>query len=237
MFPQSKYLAMICVRCKIDKSIELMSKRSTGKPRKQCKKCVSELTQEYWRQNPHRKNRVIGKPRGTRAKGIPPQVMLDPEDHEKFKGYTWRLDKDGYAGRRIMREDLTTRTSLLHREIMDCPPGFEVDHMNGIPTDCRRKNLRIVTKSENQQNAITRSTSGFLGVYSKGDHYYATATRNGKTVYILSSKSLLEVRLAAINYRLRNYPGYKARHLMNESPLVEYTTPDKYDDLITFESR
>lgn len=45
-------------------------------------------------------------------------------------------------------------------------PEFEIDHINGVRTDNRIKNLRKVTKSENQRNAAMRKNnqSGVMGV-------------------------------------------------------------------------
>lgn len=44
--------------------------------------------------------------------------------------------------------------------------GLEIDHINGDRSDNRFKNLRMVTKSENQRNSSTRvnNTSGIHGV-------------------------------------------------------------------------
>ena len=38
----------------------------------------------------------------------------------------------------------------------EIPKGFEIDHINTIRTDNRLENLRIVTRSENMLNPITR---------------------------------------------------------------------------------
>ncbi len=54
----------------------------------------------------------------------------------------------------------------MHRLIMDCPDGMDVDHINGDGLDNRRENLRIVTRSQNLRNRKTfkNSKSGFKGV-------------------------------------------------------------------------
>lgn len=54
--------------------------------------------------------------------------------------------------------------SIVHGDI---PPGYEVDHINGVSEDNRHENLRLATSSENCQNTKRRFTnsSGDKGVY------------------------------------------------------------------------
>jgi hypothetical protein len=58
---------------------------------------------------------------------------------------------------------------LLHRCILDAPPGHDVDHRNGNTLDCRRENLRIITHQENLRNRKVSAinTSGYTGVCFK----------------------------------------------------------------------
>ena len=54
----------------------------------------------------------------------------------------------------------------LHSTVMGpIPPGMVIDHINGDVRDNRRKNLRIVTQSQNSRNAHrVRGRSRFKGV-------------------------------------------------------------------------
>jgi hypothetical protein len=66
-------------------------------------------------------------------------------------------------------------------------PDGEVDHINGIKTDNRFINLRVVTKQVNQQNRHgpqSNSTTGFLGVAQYGRKFTATIKIDKKTTYI-----------------------------------------------------
>jgi hypothetical protein len=85
-----------------------------------------------------------------------PGLKLDPED-QHFQGRC-RVGTHGYALR---------NQTLLHRLLMNPPPGMEVDHINGDRLDNRRENLRLVTHAENVANRALRNKvneSGFRGV-------------------------------------------------------------------------
>lgn len=68
----------------------------------------------------------------------------------------------------------------------------EVDHINSNRLDCRRSNLRFVTRSQNMQKATNRPTSqtGYKGVELhpaqpgryKTDRYYAIITVAGNKI-------------------------------------------------------
>jgi len=78
---------------------------------------------------------------GKNGKGL--EVLLDPEDYEKFKNKKWHLLAGRYAA---------NGHDYLHRLIMSAPKGMVVDHRNHNTLDCRKKNLRIVTQTENCHN-------------------------------------------------------------------------------------
>lgn len=83
---------------------------------------------------------------------IPNNVLVDDNDRPMLEAYgKWRMHTKGYVcmGRTKNKKYVNI---LMHREIMKPPPGYQVDHINGIKTDNRRCNLRIVTSQENQWN-------------------------------------------------------------------------------------
>lgn len=58
----------------------------------------------------------------------------------------------------------------MHAHLMNPPPGFTVDHRNGLTLDNRRKNLLVCTKAENQLNKRSRGgASRFKGVWFRRD--------------------------------------------------------------------
>ena len=70
------------------------------------------------------------------------------------------------------------------------PRGMDIDHINGQRDDNRLSNLRLASRSKNQQNlrGAKRSnrSSGVLGVYwhAQGSCWRARITVNGKTHHV-----------------------------------------------------
>ena len=111
-------------------------------------------------------------------------VIVDPEDYEELNRYKWcASNKRGmvYA----MRRGKNGRTVYMHRLIMNAPKGSDVDHKNHRIWDNRRENLRVCTRRQNQMNkGYHGGSSGFVGVYPRGDHWEAGITSRGKHYYL-----------------------------------------------------
>lgn len=85
--------------------------------------------------------------------------LFDLEDFVKIKDYCWCFDKDGY----VFSMSNDGRNIKMHRLVMDCPDGLEVDHMyyeNGKSSknDNRKENLKICTHRENCNNRLDKTT-------------------------------------------------------------------------------
>lgn len=114
-----------------------------------------------------------------------------------------------------------SRGRHLHREIMHPPPGFVVDHKNGDGLDNRRKNLRVVTQSENLRNVVgarSNSTSGVLGVsWHKGSkRWVARIFHEGKNVNLgkyVTKEEAAAARLAGERELWGVQPRRAAAHL------------------------
>ncbi len=88
-------------------------------------------------------------------------AILDTVDFIRLNKYSWRPLHNGstiYA----RRTGPNGTTILLHREIMNPPNGYDVDHKNGDGLDNRRKNLRVASFTENNRNRI--APIGYKGV-------------------------------------------------------------------------
>ena len=104
-------------------------------------------------------------------------AIVDDEDYEELSRWKWYADvKPGriYARRNVHIPNPGTGYRhtiigvVMHRQVLRLPQGDprEGDHINGNTLDNTRGNLRIVNRSQNQQNAGLRkdSTSGCKGV-------------------------------------------------------------------------
>lgn len=86
-------------------------------------------------------------------------AIVDAADYKKVAKFKWyakkAADDEVYAARSV-RYGKQVKTILLHRFIMDCPVGKEVDHKNCDRLDNRRANVEIVTRAENMQRRWKR---------------------------------------------------------------------------------
>jgi hypothetical protein len=119
------------------------------------------------------------------TKGL--SVLVDDTDYEKYNQFNWTPHYNGqkYYPVRKVKIDGKSRELYLHREIMEAPKGMFVDHINGDSLDCRKENMRIVTRSQNAMNRRIRSDNktGVVGV---------SQTRSGKYMACYSIKGKLK---------------------------------------------
>lgn len=110
-------------------------------------------------------------------------LLIDEEDIKWLAKYKYRLA--GTANRYLTREG-----GALHRDIMQCPEGLVVDHINGNTLDNRKKNLRVVSHSQNQLNPnnkpLSNNALGIRGVVwnKHRKKYKASITWEGKDIFL-----------------------------------------------------
>lgn len=110
-------------------------------------------------------------------------VLLDAEDVPRVSALKWAIiGTNGYVV-------CASRRLLLHRFIMNAPPGTQVDHINHDKLDNRKANLRLCTPSQNQFNRRRYGKRRKVYGLPKGIYHYpgtnkpwrAHFTVNGKT--------------------------------------------------------
>lgn len=108
-------------------------------------------------------------------------ALVDDQDWERARAYKWHAssgNRTWYARRTPTR---TNSYRFLHRFILNAPPDLEVDHVNGDGLDCRRANLRLATKAQNQWNRSVRGhlRSEFKGVMRHRYGYWSARVKTG----------------------------------------------------------
>ncbi|MMZ67947.1 hypothetical protein D1872_305870 [compost metagenome] len=86
-------------------------------------------------------------------------AIIDDEDFEKVSAYKWCYSSTiGYA---VSRKVVNGKRQpvLMHRLILDAPPGLVTDHINHDKLDNRKANLRLCTRHENNRNMPLRSNN------------------------------------------------------------------------------
>ncbi len=110
----------------------------------------------------------------------------------------------------------TSRSLYMHRRIMQPPAGLVVDHINGDGLDCRRSNMRICTRAQNNCNQRRRSknTSGCPGVaWVAGRSCWVVQIRtHGRTLHVGRYDSLDEAKAARYAAEIKHFGAF-APHL------------------------
>lgn len=141
------------------------------------------------------------------------KVLVDPEDYKSLSEFHWQAQenrtKTGYYAVRNDGFSINgTRLKVkMHRQIMNCPDGYEVDHINGNTLDNRKSNLRICTHRENIQSQKSRGgKSSFRGItLHKNNLWRARITVNYKRIHLGLFKTELEAKLAHDQAREKFY--------------------------------
>jgi hypothetical protein len=111
-------------------------------------------------------------------------AVVDAADFTRLNKHRWYASPSG-GGRMYARRNTKTGTILMHREIMQPPPGMCIDHRDRNGLNNRTDNLRICTPAQNEYNKAPRGKkSRFKGVYPDRDKWCAMIKHEGKTFYL-----------------------------------------------------
>ena len=123
------------------------------------------------------------------------------------------LNQNGYLNINIRGKTVRVHRLIYFHVYGEIKSGYEVDHINGVRTDNRIINLRLVTKRQNQENRIFCSKNNKLGIKGvlyckKLDKFKASLTSNRKKFHLGYFETIEEAakayQLAAHNYHTHN---------------------------------
>jgi len=149
------------------------------------------------------------------------ETTIDTADLEKAKEFpnTWfaafsPLTQSFYCKGEIYLPGGAVVRVQLHRWITDCPENIQVDHFNNDTLNNRRKNLRLTTSAQNNQNragAQRNSKSGIRGVYwdGKREAWRAVITLNYRHKHIGRFATIQEAEAAIKKARAKYMPFSK----------------------------
>lgn len=143
--------------------------------------------------------------RGRNGKGK--FIIVDDADYEWLNQYGWYLIRGSVQSnpRWLVASD---GSRLINRIIMNAPKGVIVDHKNRNKLDNRRENLRLATRTQNNQNRTPskKTKSGYKGVvwHKESQLWFAKIVVNKKDVslgyYPTKEEAAEQYNIAAQKY-------------------------------------
>lgn len=150
-------------------------------------------------------------------------TIVDDADYPELSKYEWHSLKcrtSTYAVR-YEKANGKWKTIRMHRQLMQPPPGMEVDHRNTNSLDNRRFNLRICTHLQNVANIGPgkRNTSGYKGVnfVTRLNKWQAGITVAGKSRYLGCYGTALEAAKAYDDASFQLYGEFAHLNLSRET--------------------
>ena len=115
------------------------------------------------------------------------RIKINKEHQYLLDMRTWYIDRYGYPVTDFWKNNKRKHVKL-HKVLLWCPDGYQIDHINGNTLDNRLENLRIVTRAQNQWNSkISKNNKcGYKGVcWAKSKNKYkAEIMKHGKKYFL-----------------------------------------------------
>lgn len=128
-------------------------------------------------------------------------AIIDAADAEAVARHTWCI-QGKYAATNMWNPQRLVR---LHRFLMDPPEGMEVDHIDGDGLNCRRSNMRIVTRRQNQWNNHGRGVNPYVGICKEGRRWRPVFVDDGTMHWLGTFETPEEAAL------MRDYVAWSVR--------------------------
>lgn len=137
------------------------------------------------------------------------EIIIDREDLSLWAQYTWYVVQGHGQSKYLKRNTLNKNTTIeFHRELMNFPKDYEIDHINRNGLDNRKANLRIVDHKTNQNNLPKRkgASSKYFGVSwcKVRKSWTAYSHHKGKAKNLGRFKSEIEAAVGYDNFLIIN---------------------------------
>lgn len=147
-------------------------------------------------------------------------VLFDKDDINFVIRYRWYVTGNNSKNSKPYcraEDNLNNKTLKMHKEF--CKGIGIVDHKNRDTLDNRRKNLRLISKKENNYNKskYINNTSGITGVYERKNSWDCIVfDKNGKRhMKSFSKNKYKDAKERAIKYRKNNTKHYKRKNIIH----------------------
>ena len=114
-------------------------------------------------------------------------ALVDDIDFPELNKLKWYAMKTSYGGYMAVRA-VKRKKILMHRVVMDCPQGLDVDHISHSTLNNRKSNLRICSRSQNSMNSNPRknTSSQYKGCcwYKRKRKWIAYIILNRKQIHL-----------------------------------------------------
>ena len=145
-------------------------------------------------------------------------VLVDEAKYDLLSQYNWvavkqrsdLADTTYYAKRTDYSGD-KRKSVWMHRFILNAPPGYLVDHINGNGLDNRSHNLRLATHGQNSTNSRRKNSTGFRGVTRLADDLYIAKLSLDRKIYYAGRHKTAESAALAYDKMARRLQGQFAR--------------------------
>lgn len=146
-------------------------------------------------------------------------ATVDKKDYKYLKQWKWYCDVCGYAARSAIIDGRKSRV-IMHRVIAKTPEDMCTDHINMDRLDNRRKNLRIVNKSQNGMNRLVNKGREipYKGVSFRKDSekYRAYGTKDKKRVWLGEYDNPIDAAKKYNKFAKRVYGEYANLNIITE---------------------
>jgi hypothetical protein len=146
-------------------------------------------------------------------------ATVDKKDYEYLRQWKWYCDACGYAARSAIIDGRKSRI-IMHRVIAKTPEDMCTDHINMDRLDNRRKNLRVVNKSQNGMNRLAPKNSpfGYKGVSFRKDSkkFRAYGTQDKRKIHLGEYDNPVDAAKKYNEFAKRVYGQYANLNIITE---------------------